>query len=423
MIGQTKNGTRAGGALRIVALAALAVVVAGCSSGGGGSKTSSSAAAGSGASSSGGAASCSGVPSGDIKIANIIPLSGPTAQSGQLLQTETTIMQDYFNAHDSICGHKIAITNYDDKGDPATSLSIARQLVSGGETIIMQDSYSSSQNQIQPYLMANHVLVVTNNGALAIVNPKDNPTFFSVGPSNAQYAALMVNYAKAHNYDNIGILNDGTSFSVELAADAQQDATAAGLHFVKEITYSPTAIDLTTPLTQAKQAGIDTLFPTGFTGIPAMVAGIKQIGWTPHIVGWGGLAVYGTTASSVPAGTVDGCSISLTQGDSSPALLTPLNTDLLNAAKAKLGLTPSTSGIILTYTDLVVIKHAVEKANSLDGLKMKAALESTSNLQTNIPGLTETWTADNHTGYPAANLVECQLASDPNYGILYKATS
>src|ERR1700683_5599708 len=139
-------------------------------------------------SSSPGARGGGGAGRGPIKSANILPLSGPTATSGELEQTESTVIENYFNAHDSICGHKIQITNYNDKGDPATSLGIARQLVAQGETIIGQDSLSSPQNEIQPYLMQQHVLVVTNNGAYALLNPQANPSFFSTGPSNAQYA-------------------------------------------------------------------------------------------------------------------------------------------------------------------------------------------------------------------------------------------
>jgi len=206
-----------------------------------------------------------------------------------------------------------------------------------------------------------------------------------------------------------------------LAADAEADTKAAGLNFIKTITYSPTAIDLTTQLTEAKQDGIQTLFPTGFTGITQMVAGIKQIGWTPNVVGWGGLAIYGVTASQLPAGAVDGCDYHLTEGQPTTSLLTPLNTALADAAQAKIGLNPSTSGVILTYVNLLVIQHAIITANSLDGLKLKAALESTTNLATNLPGLTESWSATNHTGYPAASLVECQLKPGP-YDILYAAS-
>src|SRR6266536_2034615 len=241
----------------------LALGLAACSSSG------SSSSSSGGTTSGGGSGLCSNIPAGPIKIANIEPLSGPTASAGTLTEFESTIEVNYFNAHDSVCGHQFALSNYNDKGDPATSLGIARQLVSQGNVIIVNDSFSSAQNQIQPYLMQQHTLVINGDGAFALFNAKQNPTAFSTLPSNAQYAQLMVNWAKSHGDNDIGILSDGTSFSTELAADAQADAKAAGLRFIKTITYSPTAIDLTTPLTQARDAGIQTLFPTGLTGAPA----------------------------------------------------------------------------------------------------------------------------------------------------------
>jgi branched-chain amino acid transport system substrate-binding protein len=401
-----------------VAAAVLLAGVAACSS----SSSSSSTSAGT-ANAAAGGGQCSNIPAGPIKVANIVPLSGPTSQSGQLGEIESNIEVNYFNAHDSVCGHKFALTNYNDKGDPATSLGIARQLVSQGSVIIMEDSLSSAQNQDQPYLMQQHVLVVNGDGAKALFESSQNPTAFSTGPSNEQYAQLMVNWAKSHGDNNIGILSDGTSFSVELAADAEAAAKAAGLTFIKTITYSPTAIDLTTPLTQAKQAGIQTLFPTGFTGVPAMVSGLKQIGWAPKVVGWGGLNDFGVTAAQVPAGTVDGCDISYTQGQPTSTLLTPQNTELLNEAAAKIGVNPATSGIVVGYFYLLAIKHAIETANSLDAMKMAAALSATSNLATNVPGLALNFTATPtlHNGFPSSALKECELKQGP-YDILYAAS-
>jgi ABC-type branched-subunit amino acid transport system substrate-binding protein len=405
--------------LPVAAGALLAVGLAACSSSGSGTS-----AAGTGGNTTGGSGGqCSNIPAGPIQLANIVPLSGPTAQSGELEEIESNLLVAYFNAHDSVCGHKFALTNYNDKGDPATSLGIARQLVSQGNVIIMEDSLSSAQNQDQPYLMQQHVLVVNGDGAKALFNAQQNPTAFSTGPSNAQYAQLMVNWAKSHGDNDIGILSDGTSFSVELAADAEADVTAAGLKFVKLITYSPTAIDLTTPLTEAKESGIQTLFPTGFTGIPAMVSGLKQIGWSPKIVGWGGLNDFGITASQVPAGTVDGCDISYAPGQPTSTLLTPENTALLKASEAKIGLNPETSGVVTGYFYLLAIKHAIETANSLDGTKLAAALSATSSLPTNVPGLNLTWTATPsvHNGFPSSALKECELKQGP-YDILYAAS-
>jgi ABC-type branched-subunit amino acid transport system substrate-binding protein len=391
--------------------AVLALGLAACSSSG----SSTTAVSG------GSLAQCSNIPAGPIKIANILPLSGPTASSGEVEQTESVVEENYFNAHDSICGHKVQITNYNDAGNPATSLSIARQLVGQGETIVGQDSLSSAQNEIQPYLMQQHVLVVANNGAYALLNPQTNPSFFSTGPSNAQYAQTMVNWAKSHNDNDIGILSDGTSFSVELAADAQADVKAAGLTFVKTITYSPTAIDLTTQLTEAKEAGIKTLFPTGFTGIPAMVSGIKQIGWSPTVIGWGGLYLYDVTASQLPPGAVDGCYQSYAPGQPTSTLLTPENVALLKAAQAKIGLNPETSGIIMAYNFLLVLKQAIETANSLNGTKLAAAVEQIKNLQLDIPGVQDSFSASDHTGWPDGALKECTLKQGP-YDILYGAS-
>src|ERR1700729_2450425 len=417
-MGQLRMAGFRHGLLPVAAAVLLATGVAACSS-----SSSSTSSAGTSNNVAAGGGQCSNIPAGPIKLANIIPLSGPTAQGGQLTEIESNLEVAYFNAHDSVCGHKFALTNYNDKGDPATSLGIARQIDGQGNTIILEDSLSSAQNQDQPYLMQQHVLVINGDGAKALFEAQANPTAFSTLPSNAQYAQLMVNWAKSHGENNIGILSDGTSFSVELATDAETDAKAAGLTFVKTVTYSPTAIDLTTPLTQAKQAGIQTLFPTGFTGVPAMVSGLKQIGWAPKIVGWGGLNDFGVTAAQVPAGTVDGCILSYAPGQPTSALLTPENTELLKESEAKIGLNPETSGILTGYFNLLAIKWAIEKANSLDGTKLAAVLGGASSVPTNIAGLNLNWTSTPsvHNGFPSTELKECDLKQGP-YDILDAAS-
>jgi branched-chain amino acid transport system substrate-binding protein len=193
--------SRRRGPRRISELAGIAVAVvlavAACSSSG----SPSSAAAGGGSS----GAQCSNIPAGPIKVSAILPLSGPLAEGSQSAVAEASIAVNYFNAHNSVCGHKYALTFYNDKGDPATSLGLARQLVAQGDTILLDDSLSSAQNEIQPYLMQQHVLVLTGDGAQALWNTAQNPTDFNYLPSNSEYAQLMVNYAKAKGYNNVGI--------------------------------------------------------------------------------------------------------------------------------------------------------------------------------------------------------------------------
>jgi len=92
-----------------VAAGVLALGLASCSSSSSSTTTSST-----GTGSSGGSATCSNIPAGPIKISNIVPLSGPTATSGVPQQIESAVVVNYFNAHDSVCGHKFVVANYND---------------------------------------------------------------------------------------------------------------------------------------------------------------------------------------------------------------------------------------------------------------------------------------------------------------------
>jgi len=412
---------RLSGIRRATAPAALGAVLvltaAACSST---SSTSSSTSNGDVAAAS--AKLCSNIPAGPINVYNIIPLAGPTATSGILIEDLAGTAATYMNAHGGICGHAIAVHNLNDKGDPATSLGIARQLVASGATIVMQDSFGSAEDAIHPYLMQHKIFIINGNGAYSLYNPQQNPYSYSVGPSNQEYAAVMVNWAVSHHYNDVGFLTDGTSYGQELTADAMADVKADGLKLIKIVTYSPTSLDLAPQVEELKQAGVQTVFPTGFTAVPQIVAAIKQIGWSPHLVGWGGMAVFGVTQAEVPPGTVDSCQYRYTPGQPTSTLLTPTITALLKAEAAKIGVNTETFGVIGLYIEYQALAHAIEVANSLSGPKLAAALGSTANLPTVVPGLNLTWHAGQvHNGYPLSFFTECTMQTGP-YDIRYAAS-
>jgi hypothetical protein len=80
------------------------------------------------------------------------------------------------------------------------------------------------------------------------------------------------------------------------------------------------------------------VFPTGFTDVLQIVQAIKQVGWSPHLVGWGNLAVFGVTQAQVPPGTVDSCDYRYTSGQPTSSLLTTTITGMLKAEAAKIGM-------------------------------------------------------------------------------------
>jgi ABC-type branched-subunit amino acid transport system substrate-binding protein len=336
--------------------------------------------------------------------------------NSELAYVESSV--SYFNAHDSVCGHKFEIRSFDDKGDPALALSQAKQLVSEGVTIMTDDSVGGAQDAIQPYLMQQHMLIPSGHTSFLLNNPAKNPTDFLYLPSTAQDAKMMVDWAKSHNMDNIGILTDGRSLSNELAGYTATNIQKAGLTLVKTVTYSPTSIDLTPQLTEVKQAGAKVLIIAGYTGILRLVSGLNQMGWAPPLLAWSQLRFYGLLADKLPAGSVEGCWPRFGQGEAQSKLLTPAVMALLqDYADRQHGITPATPGVLMYYTALLMAKHAIEKANSIDGLKMAEVLNKTTNLPTLIPGYTVSFSPTNHAGFPDSYLAMCPLVPGP-YAIL-----
>jgi hypothetical protein len=144
---------------------------------------------------------------------------------------------------------------------------------------------------------------------------------------------------------------------------------------------------------------------------------------SPHLVGWGNLAIFGVTESQVPAGTVDSCDYRFTTGQPTSTLLTPTILGMLKAEAAKIGINSQTSGVIGEYLQFQALAHAIETSNSLNGPKMAAALDSTSSLPTVVPGLNLSFTATPavHNGYPLSSFTECTMQTGP-YDIRYAAS-
>jgi ABC-type branched-subunit amino acid transport system substrate-binding protein len=384
--------------------AAILVAVTACSS----SSSSQTTNAGSGGGS--GSGQCSNIPAGPITLANILPLSGPQAQPGNAQSATDESAVQIFNKNETICGHSVVLENLNDKGDPATALTLARQIISENHDLMLNDSFGQTQDAIHPYLMKNHVVVYSNLSPLELVNQPNNPTTFSTGPSSAQYATAMVQYAKSHNENNLGIIQDGTPFGIELAGLLKTAAQKEGLTLKSTQAYSPTAVDLTAPLTTLRQAGVQTLLISSFSGMLALVSGLKQIGWSPAVVSWGVFNSYGISGAQLPPNTVDLCYVAY-----SPQLLTPLNVEMMKAQQGRTGANSQIEGVLLPYASLLVYKQAIEAANSLDGAKVAAQIENLTNFPTNIPGLNFTYTADNHWGYPSSAIKFCHLKYEQYY--------
>jgi branched-chain amino acid transport system substrate-binding protein len=390
-------------------LIAAALVLAACSS----SSTTSPSASGSGT-------SCSGV-SGPIKVGNIVPLSGPLAAGGLPSSQPVQAAVAYFNQHNSICGQKVALTNLNDQGDPSMSVSDARQLVSSGVEMVFNASIGNADELTYPYLMKNKVFIMTQTSQEIFQNVKNYPYYFNMAPTNDMYAQNMINWAKSHGYNDIGTIGDTTAFGDNLAAAVKQEAPAAGLKFIKSIDYSPTAIDVTAQLKELEDAGVKTLFDVAYENLSVFMGDLKDLGWNPHLVGYGGLHLALGEQNKPPASAVDACIYSYAPGDASTEL-TPTVKALLNTYVKSYGNNASAYNTITFYNALLVLKHGIETARTLDPEKVKAAIEATKDLPSVWPGLNLSFSPTSNVGYPQSAMTECLMTSIGPYSLFYRAS-
>jgi branched-chain amino acid transport system substrate-binding protein len=388
-----------------------ALILAACSSSnGGGSSAGTTSASG-----------C-GLPSGPIRVGIVDPLSGPNAATGLAAEDSLKVAVNEFNAASSVCGHKFSIVAFDDKGDPATSLTQARTLVSQGITIVMGESLGAAQDLIHPYFMQQKELVLTQNADPHYVEPAEGSAYeIDDYPLDSQYADNVLSYAKAKGYNDIGLLGDGTSFSQTLDAAYQTAIQADGLKLIKNVNFSPTAVDVTTQLTQLKEAGVKTVLITNVAGSNVILSSLKEMGWTPPLLSWGILNQVGTVASDLPyANIADGCTVYYSAPGAESSLLTPAVKKILNGSIAAEGLKPSTSISLTYYSNLTILQAAIEKAKSINGAKLIAAIDSIGTFSSAIPGVTYHFTASQHGGFPTSAMAMCSLAKQGPDDILYK---
>lgn len=383
-----------------IAACSAAVLLAACSSSG-----------------SSGGDSGSGIPAGDIVFGETLPLSGPYAQVGGFEKLGIDVDTSVLNAHGGIAGHNVKVITLDDKGDPATALANARKLIEEDHVAgILNGSLGPASALTVPYFMKAGIPTVLPEENSDFMNTSKYPTYFTPYASAPQRAAAWLAYAKAHNLHNFGIVSDGTPVATQAAAAFRQQASAAGEPVKASVTYSPTAVDVTTQVRQLKQAGVDTVIDTGFAEIQHIFAAINQIGWSPTVLGTG----TGTVTAKDAGALLNKMFFECVYHVDSPS--DPLPT---GAAKEVLdqiakvtgqGSTASSNGLD-QYDMLLTLKAGIEKAQSLDFKAVTKAIESGIEVPSAWPGLTYKYSSKAHVGYPDNTLKMCGLSKLAHDGV------
>jgi branched-chain amino acid transport system substrate-binding protein len=184
-----------------VAVAAAALAAAACSAPG----------ASSGSPSSGGGAS-SGAAAGPIKIAVVDAQSGSNSDLGQFEWRGVSLAVKQANAAGGVNGRKIALTLYDDQGDPTVGTELARKIASDGDVALLGTAESAVTVAMAPILKSERIPNITSGQSTALTDLK-SPYLFLNGPTGLTYDSTLAKYlVTTKGYKKIAMLTNNDSY-------------------------------------------------------------------------------------------------------------------------------------------------------------------------------------------------------------------
>jgi branched-chain amino acid transport system substrate-binding protein len=238
----------------VASTAVLAVAISACGSSG--SSSSAGGASGSATSTAKGSA---------FQILDISALSGPYAATGLPETQATRAAVNYIDAHGGADGHQLVLTVKDDQGDASTAVSILQQQVASGNKpdMVIPGVTSDETVALLPILARDGILSIACTGAEQISTPSKYPLSFggSFRPLDAPNSEAT--FLKSKGYTNIGVFNADDAYGTDWYSNISVALKDAGLKFT-DVSYDPTAIDLSPELGKLEGDHPDAILAEGF---------------------------------------------------------------------------------------------------------------------------------------------------------------
>jgi ABC-type branched-subunit amino acid transport system substrate-binding protein len=252
-------------------------------------------------------------------------------------------------------------------------------------------------------------------------NAAKYPYMFDNYPLNQPTTNVMVQFAQSTlHVTKLGVIGDSTTFADALETDLKKSATQSGLQIAKTVAYTSQSTDVTTQVRQLKAAGANGIALLSEAGMGHVYDALRTVGWKPPIITTAASYFDGfTSLKNLAATTFSNCAIAIHKGQQPDAATTAV----LTTVTKKTGVNPSVGQLVLTNDDLLILKSAIEKANSVDPAKIKAQIESVSGQGFTSPAFSYTFSADHHGGWPQSEIHMCDMSPLGPFDLPYFAGS
>ncbi|MGC2776109.1 MAG: branched-chain amino acid ABC transporter substrate-binding protein [Bradyrhizobium sp.] len=316
-----------------------------------------------------------------LKIGYIDPLSGGGASIGEGGLKTFQYLADELNAKGGILGHKVEIVPFDNKTNPQETLVQAQKAIDAGVRFITQGNGSSVGLALEDFVNKNNTrnpgkeVLYFNYAAVdpSMTNEKCSYWHFRWDASSEIKMEALTNYLKdIASIKKVYLINQDYSFGQSVRSDARKmlaakrpDVQIVGdeLHPLLKVT------DFSPYIAKIKASGADSVITGNWGQDIALLlkaaadAGLKVNWYTYYAGGAGGPTAIKQTG-------LDHQVFQLTEGFANTGHQAAMDYEKAFRAKANMSLWYPRA-----VNEMRMFKIAAEKANSIDPLKVAAALE------------------------------------------------
>ncbi|EHQ89403.1 ABC transporter substrate-binding protein [Desulfosporosinus youngiae] len=365
----------------------------------------------------------------EIVIGAVGAMSGPSATLGNGTKNGMELAIKEINANGGIMGMTVRAVYRDDEADPTKAKSyIEEELLKEHADFIIGPSNSTSVAATEAFINQNKKVQILNIAtASALIDANQYPYTFRIMLPNNMQAEALVKLALAKGYQKIALVQDTSALGAGGLADMKKYLTEAGKQSVAEVSYTPNATDMTPVAQKIKDSGADcALFWTLGADGAKIVKALERVNYIDNleILGYTGISLPNFQELAGPGATK--CStigIAAWAPPRSDAKFDDTRQKLYEKIVAEYGpygpgkrdINPST--IATGYDAVMLLKAAIEKAQSVDSDKVKEALESGDQFKGYYAN-NYAFSKTNHDGVNVDEIVQLEISTDKFMGEL-----
>ena len=313
-----------------------------------------------------------------IKLGAILPLTGPSAATGQDMKDGYELAVEQINSAGGVNGANVQVIYEDDKNDPATAVASWEKLVNSDKVEIMMGGLAStiSLALVEPAKKA--AIPMAWTGAASTLfeqGMKDEAYFFHYHPWEYQNGLSAYAFLKSTPIKKWAIVHEDGAFGTGAAKGFKEDfpKQAPGAEVAITEPFKTGSTDFTALLNRVKASGAEGLILIPFAGdvIPFLTQ-MKEVGYKPKL-----------TYASPPSFPPDFGKSPVADGVAGLTLWTadipaPASKKFVADFTKKYNHAPVSYWSALAFTNIVTATNALAKAGSGNKAAWITAMEATS---------------------------------------------